>query len=137
MKNLRDIVSGVTKRLATDPHIFEIRGKSYRITHSAGLYEAYFNLTPEARDEMERRSIVLEDELRAKLEIVAAAYEEGLAKLKATARAGDEDARRENAAAKWKLAADFFKLPTREEIAVAETPIGEVVKIKEPSTVNA
>ena len=119
----------LTRRLATDPHITELRGKSHRLSHSNGLFEASFTLSPQDRDEFERRSKLIEDELRTKLDIVAATHDEAVSKAKATARVAHEEARATAEAAKWSLFGDFFKLPTQEQIAASETPVNHVVRM--------
>lgn len=117
-------------KLKTDPHHTELKGRSHRLSHSNGLFEASFQLSQADRDEFERRSKAIEDELRTKLDIVAATHDEAVSKAKATARAAHEEARRTAEALKWALFNDFFKLPTPEQIAIAETPVGKVVQMQ-------
>jgi len=124
-------------KLKADPHHTELKGKTHRLSHANGLFEASFQLSPADREEFERRAKLIDDELRAKLDDTGATYDATIAQARKTAAAATNEAHATAKAAKWALFSDYFKLPTPEQIAVAETPAGSVVRVPPPAPSTA
>lgn len=120
------------RKINTDPHETVLKGKSFRLAHSKGLFEAAFQLSPADREEMEKRSKAIEADLHAKIDAATATMNEKILAARGEATLATSAAHKASVAAKWQLFSDFFKLPSREQIAISETKVDHVVIAPEP-----
>ncbi len=114
-------------RLKTDPHETILKGRSFRLAHANGLFEAAFQLSDKDREELERRSKAIDTEWRATIDASAEVANNKILQAKGEAAIATNAAHNARDAAKWQLFNDFFRLPSREQIAITETKVDHVV----------
>lgn len=118
-------------KLKTDPHVTELKGRHHRLSHSQGLMELSFQLTDEQREQFNAKSKEL---FQAKVRAIDNATEtlnSTIAQAKKTASQATNAAHDAYEAAVFALFMEFGKLPSREQIAISETPVGSVVRMND------
>lgn len=122
---------------AGEGRVTEVKGKYHRLSHQNGLIELSFNLAPDQRAAFDARSAALEQALK---KAISASTETLNAKVAAAKKEAEQAVAAANAqydADIFALFAEFGRIPSREEIITAETPVGRVVKLPEAAVIQA
>lgn len=119
----------------TEGRVTEVKGKYHRLSHQNGLIELSFNLAPDQRATFDAKSAALEASLK---KAISAATETLNAKVAAAKKEAEQAVQAANAqydADIFALFSEFGRIPSREALITADTPVNHVVRLPESAIV--
>lgn len=121
--------------LQGEGRVTEVKGKYHRLSHQNGLIELSFNLAPDQRATFDARSAALEGELKKTISTSTDTLNAKIAEAKREAEAAVTEARAKYDADLFALFSEFGRIPTREALITADTPVGHVVRLPESAVI--
>lgn len=119
----------------TEGRVTEVKGKYHRLSHQNGLIELSFNLAPDQRATFDAKSAALEASLK---KAIGAATDTLNAKVAAAKKEAEQAVQAANAqydADIFALFSEFGRIPSREALITADTPVNHVVRLPESAIV--
>lgn len=119
----------------TEGRVTEVKGKYHRLSHQNGLIELSFNLAPDQRATFDAKSAALETALK---KAIGAATEALNAKVAAAKKEAEQAVQAANAqydADIFALFSEYGRIPSREALITADTPVNHVVRLPESAIV--
>lgn len=119
----------------TEGRVTEVKGKYHRLSHQNGLIELSFNLAPDQRATFDAKSAALETALK---KAIGAATETLNAKVAAAKKEAEQAVQAANAqydADIFALFSEYGRIPSREALITADTPVNHVVRLPESAIV--
>ena len=131
---IKDKAESINK---TEGRVTEVKGRYHRLSHQNGLIELSFNLSPDQRAAFDQRAATLEAVLKKAISTATDTMNAKIAEAKKTSSAAVAEANAKYEADLFALFTEFGKIPSREALVTADTPVGHVVRLPEASIIPA
>ena len=119
----------------SEGRVTEVRGRYHRLSHQNGLIELSFNLSPDQRAAFDQRAATLEAVLKKSISTATDTMNAKIAEAKKTSSAAVAEANAKYEADLFALFTEFGKIPSREALVTADTPVGHVVRLPEAAII--
>lgn len=115
--------------------VTEVKGKYHRLSHQNGLIELSFNLAPDQRAAFDQRAATLEAVLKKTISTETDTMNAKIAEAKRASSAAVAEANAKYDADLFALFSEFGRIPSREALVTADTPVGHVVRLPESAII--
>lgn len=119
----------------TEGRVTEVKGKYHRLSHQNGLIELSFNLAPDQRATFDAKSAALETALKKSISAATEALNAKVAAAKKEAEQAVQAANAQYDADIFALFSEYGRIPSREALITADTPVNHVVRLPESAIV--
>lgn len=121
---------------AGEGRVTEVAGKYHRLSHQNGLIELSFNLSPDQRATFDAKSAACEAALKKAISASTDTLNAKVSAAKKEAEATVTQARAQYDAEIFALFAEYGRVPSREALITADTPVNHVVRLPEAAIVE-
>lgn len=120
----------------TEGRVTEVKGRYHRLSHQNGLIELSFNLSPDQRAAFDQRAATLEAVLKKAISTATDTMNAKIAEAKRVSSSAVAEANAKYDADLFALFTEFGRIPSREALVTADTPVGHVVRLPEAAIVQ-